>query len=142
MEILSALPLGQFKVKINHRRLLDAMLAIAGVPAQKFRPICSAIDKLDKEPWAEVKREMVEDKGLEQAVADVIGTFVGVRGAPRDVLTTLTAPDHPFMQHEEAKVGATFAMCICTDLHVCFSMYDTDICGHQGIYVCTSRDVC
>jgi hypothetical protein len=27
-----------------------------GVPAQKFRPICSAIDKLDKEPWEAVGR--------------------------------------------------------------------------------------
>lgn len=34
------LELGKFTVKLNHRRLLDAMLAIAGVPAQKFRPIC------------------------------------------------------------------------------------------------------
>jgi hypothetical protein len=24
-------------------------------PAQKFRPICSAIDKLDKEPWEAVR---------------------------------------------------------------------------------------
>jgi hypothetical protein len=27
-------------------------LCVAGVPAAKFRTICSAIDKLDKEPWA------------------------------------------------------------------------------------------
>jgi histidyl-tRNA synthetase len=40
VEILSELQLGQFTVKLNHRRLLDAMLAIAGVPSQKFRPIC------------------------------------------------------------------------------------------------------
>ncbi len=104
MEILSALPLGDFQVKINHRRLLDAMLDIAGVPPQKFRPICSAIDKLDKEPWEVVKHEMVVEKGLPEAVADVIGTFVVVRGAPREVLTTLTAVNHPFMQHEDAKV--------------------------------------
>lgn len=31
------------------------MLDIAGVPPQKFRPICSAIDKLDKEPWEAVR---------------------------------------------------------------------------------------
>lgn len=43
------------QVKLNHRRLLDAMLDIAGVPPQKFRPICSAIDKLDKEPWEAVR---------------------------------------------------------------------------------------
>jgi histidyl-tRNA synthetase len=40
VEILRNLQLGAFTVKLNHRKLLDAMLAIAGVPAQKFRPIC------------------------------------------------------------------------------------------------------
>ncbi len=50
--------------KVNHRRLLDAMLRLCGVPASKTRPICSAIDKLDKEPWAAVRAEMVDQKGL------------------------------------------------------------------------------
>lgn len=35
-------------------RLLDAILDICGCPAEKFRPICSAIDKLDKTEWPEV----------------------------------------------------------------------------------------
>lgn len=60
VEIVSDLQLGEFEVKLNHRRLLDAMLDISGVPPQKFRPICSAIDKLDKEPWEAVRAEMVE----------------------------------------------------------------------------------
>jgi len=49
---------------------------LPGVPQEQFRPICSAIDKLDKEPWAEVRREMVDDKGLDGAVADRIGVYV------------------------------------------------------------------
>lgn len=81
-EILDALPIGDFGIKINHRRLLDAILDLSGVPADKFRTICSAVDKLDKEPWEEVKREMVEDKGLKPEVADKIGTFVLQKGAP------------------------------------------------------------
>ena len=28
--------------------LLDGMFAVCGVPEDKFRPICSAVDKLDK----------------------------------------------------------------------------------------------
>lgn len=40
VEVLTELQLGKFTVKLNHRKLLDAMLAIAGVPPQKFRPIC------------------------------------------------------------------------------------------------------
>ena len=81
-EILSALPIGSFMVKINHRRILDAIFEICGVPAEKFRPICSAVDKLDKSPWDEVKAEMVNEKGLPESVADKIGVFVLHRGAP------------------------------------------------------------
>lgn len=35
-------------------RLLDAILDICGCPPEKFRSICSAIDKLDKLEWSEV----------------------------------------------------------------------------------------
>uniref|UniRef100_A0A383VD50 Histidine--tRNA ligase, cytoplasmic n=1 Tax=Tetradesmus obliquus TaxID=3088 RepID=A0A383VD50_TETOB len=102
VEILRDLRLGQFTVKLNHRKLLDAMLAIAGVPPQKFRPICSAIDKLDKEPWEVVRAEMVEEKGLPGDVADAIGQFVVLRGEPRQLLATLTASDHPLAQHPDS----------------------------------------
>lgn len=37
---------------------------------------CSAIDKLDKEPWEEVRREMVDQKGLDPRAADAIGRYV------------------------------------------------------------------
>ncbi len=62
--ILSELEVGDFIVKISHRTLLDAMLTYCGVPKEKFHPICSAIDKLDKEPWEVVRAEMVDQKGL------------------------------------------------------------------------------
>ena len=35
------------------------------MPAEKFRTICSAVDKLDKESWETVKKEMTEEKGKE-----------------------------------------------------------------------------
>lgn len=88
-EILTELNIGGFVIKLNHRKLLDAIMAIAGVPATKFRPICSAIDKLDKEPWQEVRREMVQDKGLSEEAADKIWTFVELRGAPEEMLVKL-----------------------------------------------------
>lgn len=49
------------------------------MPPQKFRAICSAIDKLDKEPWEAVRSEMVDEKGLPGPVADKIGEFVVLR---------------------------------------------------------------
>jgi len=102
VEILDDLDLGDYEIKINHRRLLDAMLDIAGVPPQKFRPICSAIDKLDKEPWEAVKEEMVIEKGLEESVADKIGEFVVLKGKPRELLTKLMDSSHPLANHPDS----------------------------------------
>lgn len=47
-EILNALNLGEFVIKLNHRLLLDGMFEACGVPSDKFRTICSSVDKLDK----------------------------------------------------------------------------------------------
>lgn len=63
-ELLDELNIGHYEVKLNHRKLLDGMLDICGVPQSKFRSICSAIDKMDKQPWEQVRKEMVEEKGL------------------------------------------------------------------------------
>jgi histidyl-tRNA synthetase len=102
VEILDDLDLGDYEVKLNHRKLLDAMLDIAGVPPQKFRAICSAIDKLDKEPWEDVRAEMTEEKGLPGPVADRIGEFVVLRGAPRELLAKLTEATHALACHPDS----------------------------------------
>lgn len=47
-EILQALNMKPFIIKINHRKLLDGMFESCGVPEEKFRLICSSVDKLDK----------------------------------------------------------------------------------------------
>ena len=52
-------PFHILQVKLNHRKLLDGMLDICGVPPEKFRTICSSIDKLDKQTFAQIKKEMV-----------------------------------------------------------------------------------
>eukprot|EP00823_Brevimastigomonas_motovehiculus_P009215 TRINITY_DN8883_c0_g1_i1.p1 TRINITY_DN8883_c0_g1~~TRINITY_DN8883_c0_g1_i1.p1 ORF type:complete len:613 (+),score=170.51 TRINITY_DN8883_c0_g1_i1:92-1930(+) len=75
-EILSELEVGNFKVKFNHRKLLDAMMEIAGVPKDKFRAICSAIDKLDKTPWEQVEDEMIRVKGLEHKQTDILRSLI------------------------------------------------------------------
>jgi len=55
-------------------------MGACGVPAKLFRPICSAIDKLDKTPWEEVKDEMVNVKHLNPAV---MMTLIDTRTAAR-----------------------------------------------------------
>ena len=39
VDILTELDIGDFCIKLNHRLLLDAMMAVCGVPPQKFRQI-------------------------------------------------------------------------------------------------------
>ena len=79
-EILSAVDVGKFVIKCNHRSILDGIFEISGVPEDKFRSICSAVDKLDKQPWSIVRTEMIDEKGLSEAAADKIGEFVKMRG--------------------------------------------------------------
>ncbi|KAK1789275.1 hypothetical protein P4O66_015206 [Electrophorus voltai] len=79
-EILSELDLGDFRIKVNDRRILDGMFAMCGVPDEKFRTICSTVDKLDKASWEDVKNEMVKEKGLSEGVADQIGEYVSMQG--------------------------------------------------------------
>ncbi|XP_053664742.1 histidine--tRNA ligase, cytoplasmic [Anopheles marshallii] len=81
-EILSEVGVGEFVVKLNHRKLLDGMFEACGVPAEKFRTACSSVDKLDKTPWDEVKREMIEEKGLTEETVDRIGEYVTLHGGP------------------------------------------------------------
>ena len=71
---------GKFSIKINHRGILDGVFAVCGVPAEKIRSISSAVDKLDKSPWEEVKKEMIEEKGLSEDVADKIWEYVQNKG--------------------------------------------------------------
>ncbi|EEC03196.1 histidyl-tRNA synthetase, putative, partial [Ixodes scapularis] len=79
-EILRDLGLGDFVVKVNHREILNGMFEFCGVPAESFKTICSSVDKLDKLPWEDVRKEMVEEKGLPEDVADRIFSLVLRKG--------------------------------------------------------------
>lgn len=71
---------GAYTIKMNHRKILDGIFQVCGVPEDKIRPISSAVDKLDKLPWADVRKEMTEEKGLDGEVADRIGEWVVLKG--------------------------------------------------------------
>lgn len=101
---------GQYTIKLNHRKILDGIFSVCGVPKDKLRTISSAVDKLDKSPWEEVYREMTEDKGLDPAVAEKIGKYVVNKGgkdspkSAKEVLEELQA-DATLAADESAKLG-------------------------------------
>uniref|UniRef100_A0AAX7SHR1 histidine--tRNA ligase n=1 Tax=Astatotilapia calliptera TaxID=8154 RepID=A0AAX7SHR1_ASTCA len=102
-EILNELDLGDFRIKVNDRRILDGMFAVCGVPDDKFRTICSTVDKLDKMSWEDVKKEMVNEKGLSEEAADQIGEYVSMQGG-MDLAERLLQ-DHKMSQSKQACAG-------------------------------------
>lgn len=47
-EVLNAVRLEDHVIKINHRKILEGVFEVCGVPRDKFKTICSSVDKLDK----------------------------------------------------------------------------------------------
>jgi histidyl-tRNA synthetase len=107
---------GRYTIKINHRKILDGIFQVCGVPTDKLRTISSAVDKLDKSPWSEVRREMTEEKALDEAVADRIGTYVVQKGS-RDLLSKLQS-DADLTGNQSAKEGLA-------DMDLLFTYLDT-----------------
>ncbi|KAK9467466.1 hypothetical protein V1512DRAFT_247062 [Lipomyces arxii] len=103
VECLTALAIDDFVIKLNHRKILDGIFEVCGVPAQDVRKISSAVDKLDKVPWADVKKEMIDEKGLAEEVADKIGKYVELKGGV-DLLNRIKA-DETLMANESAAAG-------------------------------------
>ena len=89
VEILTQLPIGKFNIKINHRVLLDSIVEISGISNDKYRLVCSSIDKLDKEPWDKVKTELIEVKGISEEQAEKLKTFVVLKDKPKMLLDKL-----------------------------------------------------
>ncbi|KAL6118059.1 hars1 [Pungitius sinensis] len=102
-DILSELDLGDFQIKVNDRRILDGMFAVCGVPDDKFRTICSTVDKLDKMPWEDVRKEMVNEKGLSEEAADQIGEYVSLKGGME--LAERLLQDHKMCRSTQACAG-------------------------------------
>ena len=104
VEGLTNLGIKDFKVKLNHRKILDGIFEIAGVKEEDVRKISSAVDKLDKSPWEAVKREMCEEKGQTEETADKIGEYVKLNGSLREI-SEILSKDDKIMNNEKTKQG-------------------------------------
>ncbi|KAI0182924.1 histidyl-tRNA mitochondrial precursor [Xylaria flabelliformis] len=103
-EVFSSLGLAKdVTLKLNHRKILDGLFAVAGVPDDKIRTISSAVDKLDKLSREEVKAEMIE-KGLEGSVADEILEWTKYNGDIPKIIELLKK-DEKMFANEKIKKG-------------------------------------
>lgn len=87
-------------IKVNHRKILDGVFRSCGVDESSIRAVSSAIDKLDKIPWvsddpsvATVRKELINDKGISEHVADAIGKWTCMSGTGVDFLNSILQMD-------------------------------------------------
>ncbi|TKR60491.1 hypothetical protein L596_027731 [Steinernema carpocapsae] len=78
-DIFRELNIGEFTNKFNHKVLLTGILEVCKVPADKFKTVCSSIDKLDKQPLAEVCAELVKVKNIPEEAVDSLKGFISLR---------------------------------------------------------------
>jgi histidyl-tRNA synthetase len=116
VEGLSGLGINEFKIKINHRKILDGIFRVCGVKDEDVRKISSAVDKLDKSPWEIVKKEMVEEKGQAEETADKIGEYVKLNGSLSEVLQLL--------KQKEELTGDEFAAQGLEDMEILLTYLD------------------
>ena len=80
-DVLQKLGFNDFKIVVNHRKLLNAVLNAAGIPAELHGAALVAMDKVDKIGVDGVKKEFAE-RGLAPDAADklakTLGTIHGV----------------------------------------------------------------
>ncbi|XP_074580486.1 histidine--tRNA ligase, cytoplasmic-like isoform X2 [Curcuma longa] len=126
-ELLDQLDIGSYEIKLNHRKLLDGMLEICGVSSEKFRTVCSSIDKLDKQPFEQIKKELVEEKGLSTEIADKIGTFVKRRGPALEILSELKEEGSQFLEN----TGSVVAL---NELEILFKALEKANCLNRVVF--------
>ncbi|ODQ65930.1 histidyl-tRNA synthetase [Nadsonia fulvescens var. elongata DSM 6958] len=104
VEGLTSVGITDFKVKVNHRKILDGLFEVCGVQLDDVRRVSSAVDKLDKASWEDVKKEMMVEKNQPEDVVDRIGKYVLLKGSFRETLDVLKA-DEVLLSNESAAAG-------------------------------------
>jgi histidyl-tRNA synthetase len=75
-DVFQALGFNDFQIVVNHRKLLNAVLDQARIPADLHGPALVAVDKVDKIGVDGVKKEFAE-RGLSQESADALLALLG-----------------------------------------------------------------
>jgi histidyl-tRNA synthetase len=68
-EVLTRLGFDNFRIRLNHRKTLSALLTTAGIPPAQHATALVALDKLDKTSTDAVAAELVA-RGIEKAAAE------------------------------------------------------------------------
>src|SRR5215203_3481231 len=102
-EVLTKLGFSDFCVRLNHRKALTGILAIAGIPLEKHDAALIALDKLDKIGSDGVKKEFAS-RGVNDDAGDRLLTFFSDLGS-LERAAEIVAGDNPLLALNKAVVG-------------------------------------
>jgi histidyl-tRNA synthetase len=85
-EALSALGLADFVIRVNNRKILNALPEYAGFSKSKMEEVLRIIDKLDKIEWKGVQAELTSGPGLKKESVARIKEFLDIKGTNGEIL--------------------------------------------------------
>ncbi len=92
-EVLGRLGLSDFRIHINHRQLLSAVMEKANIPPEKQGGALISIDKLDKVGRNAVMEELEKERGISRDSIDILlpllGPLPGAESDPQETLARL-----------------------------------------------------
>ena len=95
---LLAIGMDEFRVKVNDRRLLKALLENCGFAQEEMDSVCITFDKLDKVGAEGVKAEL-EEKGFEEEAIGKLLDILAIRPFTLDDAAKICGEDHPAVEN-------------------------------------------
>jgi len=90
-ETLSALGFKKFVIKVNNRKILNALFGYADFPKGKTETVLRILDKLDKNKWKDVESELVKETRLDKNAVGSLKKFVELKGDSKKILKEASA---------------------------------------------------
>ncbi|KAM0675766.1 hypothetical protein GVAV_000541 [Gurleya vavrai] len=78
-ECLESFQLGDFVIKVNHRKILGAIFDTAGIKKDLHGAICSTVDKIDKMSKEEIRKEFLS-KGINEKQILIVEKYIAING--------------------------------------------------------------
>jgi histidyl-tRNA synthetase len=103
-DLLTALGINRFEVKVNDRRILNGLLTELGLAPDTAMPILRALDKLAKVGADAVQAEMIREAGVTDAQAAAVIDLASTQGTNTEIIEQL---DARFANNPDAMVGVS-----------------------------------
>ncbi|OQY26105.1 MAG: histidine--tRNA ligase [Candidatus Cloacimonetes bacterium 4572_55] len=137
IDALERLGFKDFKVRINHRRLLSAIAEYSGVPKSQADAIAISIDKLDKIGIDGVRKDLtargIEEKSRDKIIDLITLTERSETASPEDMLNQLRPILKDFSSAQDALDDLEYLFSTLKGLSIPSERYDFDLTLARGL---------